>query len=325
MRTSPGVTDGSTARADAAPATGPARAAHRAVVTLPLLLAVALLAFACAASLTRAAAARADTAPTASPTATPTDATPPTSTCDAPSGWQNAPFTVTFTANDDVSGVATVWSWLDNDKPQNGLQLAVPVPADGSFDGLHTLTWYAVDNAGNQEAPQTAVLRIDTTGPTTTGKTVTAFTGRAVKLRYEVSDALSPQVGAVELTLSDSRGTVVQRVALGTKNANTWYATPWTPSATGTYRYSVSAADLAGNVQSKATAAGVVVKGPWWYVIGRSVQHRAIVVARFGSGARRLLVVGGVHGNEYGTAVAARFAAYLAAHPGSCRWGPEST
>jgi predicted deacylase len=40
-------------------------------------------------------------------------------------------------------------------------------------------------------------------------------------------------------------------------------------------------------------------------------------VARFGSGARRLLVVGGVHGDEYGTAVASRLAAYLAAHPGA--------
>jgi predicted deacylase len=161
------------------------------------------------------------------------------------------------------------------------------------------------------------VLRIDTTGPTTLGKSVTAFTGHAVKLRYEVLDALSPQVGAVELVLTDGRGKVVQRVALGARNANTWYSAPWTPNATGTYHYTVSAHDLAGNAQRKATPAKVVVKGPWWYTIGHSVQHRAIVVARFGTGARRLLVVGGVHGDEYGTAVAKRFAAYLAAHPGA--------
>ncbi len=295
---------------------------------LSLLVAVAALTVACGGPLALATAARADSSPAATPivaapaavtsdTPAPADTTPPTSTSDAPNGWRNAPFTVTFTASDDASGVATVWSWLDDDAPQSGLQLAVAAPADGSFDGLHTLTWYAVDNAGNQEAPQTAVLRIDTTGPTTVGKSVAAFTGHAVKLRYEVLDALSPQVGAVELVLTDGRGNVVQRVALDTKEANTWYSTPWTPNATGTYHYTVSGHDLAGNAQRRATPAKVVVKGPWWYTIGHSVQHRAIVVARFGTGARRLLVVGGVHGDEYGTAVAKRFAAYLAAHPGA--------
>jgi len=323
-------------RARSVSGTGSTPATSRVVRTPPILLAVTLLALACAATLALACvallavpcAAWADASPAAAPVPAapaaatsdapaPTDTTPPTSTSDAPSGWQNAPFTVTFTAHDDASVVATVWSWLDDNAPQSGLRLAVPAPADGSFDGIHTLTWYAVDNAGNPEAPQTAVLRIDTTGPTTIGKTVTAFTGHAVQLDYEALDALSPQVGAVALVLTDSRGKVVQRVALGTKNANTWYSTPWTPSATGTYRYTVSAQDLAGNAQRGATPAKVVVKGPWWYTIGHSVQHRAIVVARFGTGARRLLVVGGVHGNEYGTAVAQRFAAYLAAHPGA--------
>ena len=193
----------------------------------------------------------------------------------------------------------------------------MPAPADGSFDGLHTLTWYAVDNAGNQEAPQTAVLRIDTTGPTTIGKNVTAFTGHAVKLGTRCSTRSAPRSAPSSCVLTDSRGKVVQRVALGARNANTWYSTPWTPNATGTYRYAVSASDLAGNAQRAATPAKVVVKGPWWYTIGHSVQHRAIVVARFGTGARRLLVIGGVHGDEYGTAVATRFAAYLAAHPGA--------
>ena len=70
------------------------------------------------------------------------------------------------------------------------------------------------------------------------------------------------------------------------------------PSATGTYRYTVSAQDLAGNAQRGATPAKVVVKGPWWHTIGHSVQRRAIVVARFGTGGRRLLVVGGVHAVE---------------------------
>ena len=38
---------------------------------------------------------------------------------------------------------------------------------------------------------------------------------------------------------------------------------------------------------------------------------------RFGSGSRRVLVVGGVHGNEFGSAVAEQFTAFLRAHPGA--------
>ena len=52
-----------------------------------------------------------------------------------------------------------------------------------------------------------------------------------------------------------------------------------------------------------------------WAVIGRSRQGRRIVAATFGSGPRRLLVIGGVHGREFGRAVAERLAVYLAGHP----------
>ena len=39
------------------------------------------------------------------------------------------------------------------------------------------------------------------------------------------------------------------------------------------------------------------------------------MATEFGSGPRRLLLVGGVHGNEFGTPVAKRFVDYLCAHP----------
>ncbi len=45
------------------------------------------------------------------------------------------------------------------------------------------------------------------------------------------------------------------------------------------------------------------------------MQKRPILVACFGSGTERLLLIGGMHGNEYGTAMAAKVAVYLAAHP----------
>ena len=49
--------------------------------------------------------------------------------------------------------------------------------------------------------------------------------------------------------------------------------------------------------------------------VGRSVKGRPIVVVSFGSGPRRVLFVGGVHGDEFGTDVANELVAYLKTHP----------
>ena len=53
-----------------------------------------------------------------------------------------------------------------------------------------------------------------------------------------------------------------------------------------------------------------------WTTIGNSVQGRPIELASFGNGtSRRVLVIGGVHGGEYGARAAKQFAAYLHARP----------
>jgi predicted deacylase len=49
--------------------------------------------------------------------------------------------------------------------------------------------------------------------------------------------------------------------------------------------------------------------------IGRSVRGRPIQMISLGSGPRRILVMGGIHGNEAGADVADKFIAYLLANP----------
>ncbi len=49
--------------------------------------------------------------------------------------------------------------------------------------------------------------------------------------------------------------------------------------------------------------------------LGVSVQHRPIELTTFGDGTRRILVLGGVHGDEYGSAVADAFVAAVRADP----------
>ena len=198
-----------------------------------------------------------------------------------------------------------------------GASIDIPAPADHSFDGVHTLRYYSADAAGNAEIAHTIEVKIDTTGPTTSVRAAVGYTGRAVTLRYSVADRLSPDVAAVTLVVTDDAGQTVASLALGSRRTGTWYRARWTPATAGVFRYAVSAQDLAGNEEASAGSAGIVVKWLARETIGRSYRGRPITVTQFGAGSRSLLIVGGVHGNESGTAVATQFAAYLLAHPGA--------
>lgn len=59
-------------------------------------------------------------------------------------------------------------------------------------------------------------------------------------------------------------------------------------------------------------------------VIGKSVRGRAIEVVVLGSGARRVLYLGGVHGDEYGTDVLRGFVAHLKADADAVPHGAEA-
>ncbi len=80
------------------------------------------------------------------------DTSRPTTTDDAPSGPQAADVTVHLTATDTYSGVAQTWYQVDNGAWTLGTAVLIPAPAGHANDGLHTIRYYSVDNAGNSEA-----------------------------------------------------------------------------------------------------------------------------------------------------------------------------
>ena len=249
------------------------------------------------------------------------DTTPPTTTATgADSLWHNSAVTVTFTATDNPGGSgmsggqAKTEYQLDGGSWVSGTTCTVVAPADHSGDGQHTVNYRSTDAAGNVEPAKSVSVEIDTERPTTSAQPAGGRRGQAIAITYRVDDKLSPAGTAVAVIVRNSHGNVVMRLAAGTKNVGTWYAVEWLPTAVGSYRYSVTATDLAGNEQVKAGSAAVTVRSEW-VTIGHSVRKRPIVAARFGSGKRHILVIGGVHGNEFGTAVATQFAAFLATHP----------
>ncbi len=87
------------------------------------------------------------------------DRTAPTTTADAPSGWQKSGVTVTLSASDSLSGVATTEYRLDSGAWTTGTSIRLG-------EGSHTLEYRSTDVAGNVEATKGARVDIDLTAPT---------------------------------------------------------------------------------------------------------------------------------------------------------------
>jgi uncharacterized protein (TIGR03437 family) len=191
----------------------------------------------------------------------PTDATPPVTTVSGyDSAWRRAPVTLGFSAIDigaGASGVAyTEWSVDD------GLTWNRGVSAWVGLEGETVLLYRSADNAGNVEAATSITVRVDTTGPTISTKNAQGRVGHAVALKLRVNDALSPQASAISIIVRTARGVIVMRWSGGGTLSLTgvWIARNWTPKAAGSYRYTVTARDLAGNAQVKKGNATVTVK-----------------------------------------------------------------
>jgi hypothetical protein len=108
--------------------------------------------------------------------ATPTDTTPPTTTASVSpaanaAGWNKGPVTVDLSAADPApgSGVKQIAVELTGAQTgtlvQPGSTASVVVTAEGTT----VVTFFAVDNAGNQESSHTVTIRIDQSPPSLTG------------------------------------------------------------------------------------------------------------------------------------------------------------
>ena len=60
--------------------------------------------------------------------------------------------TVHLTGHDTLSGVGQTWYQVDGGPWQTGNTVVVLAPVSHCNDGLHTISYYSIDNAGNTEA-----------------------------------------------------------------------------------------------------------------------------------------------------------------------------
>ena len=87
------------------------------------------------------------------------DNTPPDTSHNAPAGWQSGATTVALSPSDGGSGVANTQYSVDGGGWNSGTSVNV------SGDGIHTISFFSTDVAGNIESPKTATVMIDSTPP----------------------------------------------------------------------------------------------------------------------------------------------------------------
>jgi photosystem II stability/assembly factor-like uncharacterized protein len=136
---------------------------------------------------------------------------------------------------------------------------------DHHLDGTYPVSYYATDSGGRQEAAKLVTFGIDTVQPATQASAAAAKRGRAVTLKYKITDAAlcGPLAKTATIKVKNKSGKVAKTV----KYTNKWVNTPLTAKFTvprtwkpGTYKYLVYATDNAGNPQGKIGTNKLVVR-----------------------------------------------------------------
>ncbi|MCL6614177.1 MAG: hypothetical protein K6U03_06130 [Firmicutes bacterium] len=127
------------------------------------------------------------------------DTTPPVTSHDYENegGWANQPVTINLTAADEGSGVANTYYKINGDPVQTGTTITL------TQDGIHEISYWSVDNAGNTEEAKTLTVKLDATPPVVTAVITPAanpagWHNAPVSVSSEATDNLA---GVVETSL----------------------------------------------------------------------------------------------------------------------------
>jgi hypothetical protein len=186
------------------------------------------------------------------------DTTPPTTTAsDLDDRWHNSAVVIGLAGNDALSGPAGTSYSLDG---------GTAAPCTGSLTistaGIHALTYFSTDLAGNVETAKSATVKIDTGKPTSTAtKNVTVKKGKKATLAFKISDP-APSCGSAKVTITIKlKKKTVKTIKLANVPANKarTYAFKVTLKK-GNYTWTVRATDIAGNAGKASTAKTLSVK-----------------------------------------------------------------
>lgn len=128
------------------------------------------------------------------------DTTPPvtTATLSGPKGnndWYGGAVTITLSATDPDSPVAATYYSVDG-----GSQQTYSAPFTIAGDGVHQLSFYSVDPAGNQEKAHQLTIKIDATPPALTVAVhpATLWPPNGAVVKVVVSGAIADAISGVD-------------------------------------------------------------------------------------------------------------------------------
>jgi hypothetical protein len=149
-------------------------------------------------------------------------------------GWYVSSVVVTLDAIDATSGIYETRYMIDSGGWNVGDAFTI------SDDGIHTVEYYSVDNAGNEEEHHSIVIKIDTTDPVTTH----SLSGEMGENGWYVSD--------VDVTLTATDETSGVDYTMYRIDGGSWrgYTGTFTVSTDGTHKVDYYSVDNAGNRES---------------------------------------------------------------------------
>ncbi|MBI4777400.1 chitobiase/beta-hexosaminidase C-terminal domain-containing protein, partial [Candidatus Desantisbacteria bacterium] len=174
------------------------------------------------------------------------DKTQPTTTDDALSGWHNSDTVITLTAADPLSGVAQTYYTTDGSTPTTSSATGTTISL--TDDGMYTIKYFSMDNAGNAEAIKTAtnIVMLDKTPPVTGDNAPSSWQPSTVTVTLITTDTLS----GVAKTYYTTDGS--------TPTTNSATGTIITLTTDGTYTIKYFSIDSVNNAEAIKTAANIV-------------------------------------------------------------------
>ncbi|HEY5386807.1 MAG TPA: lectin like domain-containing protein [Thermoleophilia bacterium] len=186
------------------------------------------------------------------------DVTPPTTTVSGNGGgWHRTAVSLTFKPSDRAAGSGAARTEYRVDAVGDagwttGTSVTLSAPGDHSGDGVHTVEYRSVDNAGNVEATHSCRVAIDTRRPRPYANwAASVVRGHMATLRCYISDPRpgSPSATAV-IKIRTLAGRSVKTIVVRGPVNSSLSAHFVCRLARGSYRFTVSATDAAGNTQA---------------------------------------------------------------------------
>lgn len=153
------------------------------------------------------------------------------------SGWYTGPVTVTLTAADSGGpGVADTYYTIDG-----GSQQTYSGAFTISSDGIHTLSYWSVDSAGDTETAHSQTVQIDSTPPVTTA----ILSGKQGNGGWYIGPV------TVSLSAQDATSGVAKTFCKRNNDRPQVYTGPFTASFPGVYLVHFRSVDVAGNREQR--------------------------------------------------------------------------